>query len=204
MRSALSKSEAIRIEHAGDLLLYNTLTGILRKIIEGEMDELLQEERFHFLSNPDKAFIQAFDAEITRLGYNFGGKIGSGYCWGKYMIIYTKTGVKSKAVFARIYIRDNGLVLRLFLNGIDKHRAFIEKAPAYIKEVFIGPHGDCHRCHNDKNGVCKFRKSYTLDDRLIEKCNGITFEFQAPSIEKMGDYLALFSEFYSGKKVVNT
>lgn len=79
------------------------------------MSSLLNEDRFDFISGDDKAFIRAFDAEITRLGYDFGDKIGSGYCWGKYMLIYTKTGVKSKNVYARIYIRDFSIVLRLFL-----------------------------------------------------------------------------------------
>ena len=45
----------------------------------------------------------------------FGGKIGSGYCWGKYMVIYRKSGVKSENVYARIYMRDADIVLRLFL-----------------------------------------------------------------------------------------
>jgi hypothetical protein len=164
------------------------------------MNDILQEERFDFISNNDKAFIRTFDEEMTHLGYEFGNKIGSGFCWGKYMLIYTKSGVKSKNVYARIYIRDASIVLRLFLNGIDKHRPFIENAPAYIKEVFTGPYGDCKRCHNDKGGACQFRKSYTLEGRLIEKCNGSTFEFRDPSLEKMADYVALFTEFFPRRK----
>ena len=54
------------------------------------MNELLQEERFDFISNEHKAFILAFNEELSRLGYDFGNTIGSGYCWGKYMVIYTK------------------------------------------------------------------------------------------------------------------
>ncbi len=162
--------------------------------------EVLNEDRFDFISPADKGFILAFDGEMARLGYDCGGKIGSGYCWGKYMLIYTKTGVKSKAVYARIYIREASTVLRLFLNGIDQHREFIENAPAYIKEVFAGPHGDCVHDHDGEDGGCMFRKTYTLDGRLIEKCSGITFEFHDPNLQKLGDYVALFTEFYPKKK----
>ncbi len=162
--------------------------------------DILNEDRFDFISTADREFILAFDGEMARLGYDFGGKIGSGYCWGKYMLIYSKSGVKSKAVYARIYIRDTSIVLRLFLNGIDKHREFIENAPAYIKEVFVGPRGDCVHDHDGEDGGCMFRKTYTLDGRLIEKCNGITFEFHDPDLRKLGDYVTLFTEFYPKKK----
>ena len=65
------------------------------------MDDILKEERFDFISNDDKAFILAFNDAMTKLGYDFGNKIGSGFCWGKYMVIYTRSGVKSKNVYAR-------------------------------------------------------------------------------------------------------
>ena len=164
------------------------------------MDDILKEERFNFLSDEDKVFILAFNDEMTSLGYDFGNKIGSGYCWGKYMIIYTRSGVKSKNVFARIYIRDASIVLRLFFSNIDKHRAFLEKAPAHIKEVFVGDHGKCQHDKNEKDGNCMFRKTYTLDGQLIEKCNGLTFEFPNPKVQEINDYIALFTEFYPMKK----
>src|SRR5512145_1477598 len=118
------------------------------------MNTILDEPRFSFISRADKGFIAAFDDELQKLGYGFGDKIGSGYCWGKYMLIYRKSGVKSEKVFARIYIRDTSIVLRLFLNAIDKHRAYVEKAPAHIKEVFVGEEGNCQHCHNEKEGMC--------------------------------------------------
>lgn len=160
----------------------------------------MAEEGFNIISPENKAFIIAFDIEISKLGYGFGGNIGSGYCWGKYMIIYSKIGVKSKQVAARIYIRENSIILRLFLNKIDKHREYMENAQNFIKEVFIGEHGKCNHCHNDKGGICKFRKTYTLDNKYIEKCNGITFEFWAPSLEKLPDYIGLLKEFYPVRK----
>ena len=166
------------------------------------MKEILKEARFDFISSENKAFILAFNDDITRLGYDFGGKIGSGYCWGKYMVIYTKSGVKSKNVYARIYIREADIVLRLFFSDIDKHREFIENAPAYIKEIFVGEFGNCQHCHNEKDGACQFRKTYTIDGRLIEKCNGNTFWIFRPSIQYLSDYITLFTEFYSKKKAV--
>lgn len=164
------------------------------------MKNLLSEERFHIVSAEDKQFILAFNDEITKLGYDFGGSIGSGFCWGKYMIIYSKSGVKSKQVAARIYIRENSIVLRLFLNKIDNHRKYIETANGFIKEAFTNDYGKCNHCHNEKGGICKFRKAYTLEDRLIEKCNGITFEFWEPKLEKLPDYLNLLKEFYPVKR----
>ncbi len=165
------------------------------------MDTILKEARFDFISNNDKAFIMAFNGEMSQLGYDFGDTIGSGFCWGKYMIIYRKAGAKSKNVFAQIYIRETSIVLRLFFSSVDKHRAYIEDAPSHIKEVFTGDYGNCRHCHNDKNGVCKFRKKYTIDNRRIEKCNGNTFEFQNPGVNKIHDYLALFTEFYPRKQI---
>jgi hypothetical protein len=137
---------------------------------------------------------------MERLGYDFGDKIGSGYCWGKYMLIYRKSGGRSKKVVARIYVRDESVVLRMFLNDIDKHRRYIEGSPACIKDVFTDDHGRCKHCHNDKNGKCRFRKTYTLDGQLIEKCNGITFEFHNPNLQKIPDYMNLFTEFFPGRK----
>lgn len=161
---------------------------------------ILDEDRFESVSRKDKAFIVAFDGEMKRLGYDFGGVIGSGFCWGHYMVIYRKVGVKSKKVYARIYLRDNDIVLRLFLSKVDRHRAFIEGAPAHIKQVFAGPSGDCNHCDNEKEGQCKFRKDYTLEDRRIEKCNGVTFRFEKPRIGRMVDYIDLFTEFYPDRK----
>jgi hypothetical protein len=166
------------------------------------MRDVISGSRFDFISDSDKDFIVAFDNEIRTLGYDFGNDIGSGYCWGRYMIIYSKTGVKSKKVIARIYIRNDGnIVLRLFFSNIDKHRAYIENAEPYIKDVFTGSHGDCSHCSHNKDGVCKFRKTYTLDGRLIEKCTGVVFEFWQPDLAKLPGYISLLSEFYKSKRL---
>jgi hypothetical protein len=164
------------------------------------MIDILKETRFDFVSQTDKGFINGFDAEMKKLGYGFGGNIGSGYCWGRYMLIYRKEGVKSEKVFARIYIRETGLVLRLFLSDVDKHRTFVENAPAHIRDVFAGAAGNCQHCENKKGGLCAFRKTYTMENRLIEKCSGVVFEFHQPGMEKLPDYIELFSEFFPARK----
>ena len=165
------------------------------------MKNILDSESFDFLSDQDKVFIISFDKVMKQLGYDCGDAFEPGHCWGKYMLIYRKQNVKSKKVYARIYIRDNGIVLRMYFSNIDKHRRFIEESPDFIKEVFIGTHGQCTHCHNEKDGKCKFRKSYTIHDQYIEKCNGIIFEFWNPNEEKIEDYINLFTEFYPSKKL---
>jgi hypothetical protein len=88
-------------------------------IVQTPIELLLSENRYSFIAQSDKSFICAFDGAMNKLGYDCAGIIGQGYCWGRYMIIYAKTGVKSRQVLARIYIRDQSIVLRLFLNKID-------------------------------------------------------------------------------------
>lgn len=163
------------------------------------MKEILSEERFDIISHFDKAFITAFDSEIKKLGYDFGGGIGSGYCWGRYMIIYEKTGVKSKNVIARIYIREDSIVLRLFFNQVDKHSIYIENTPGYIKDVFTGDYGNCSCSPKKEN--CHMRKNYTIDSKTIEKCSGVVFEFWNPTVEKLPDYIDLLKEFYPAAKI---
>jgi hypothetical protein len=168
--------------------------------METTLKELLKETRFDFVSGADKEFMVGLDDELARLGYDFGGKIGDGYCWGRYMLIYRKTGAKSQNVYARVYLREQGVALRLFLNDIDRHRPFIEQAPRHVKDAFTDEFGRCEHCHNEKDGKCRFRKAYTIDGSFIEKCNGYTFEFRAPAVSRLPDYLSLFAEFNPVKK----
>jgi hypothetical protein len=124
--------------------------------------------------------------------------VGDGFCWGRYMIIYRKANTKSKTVYARIYIRESGIVLRLFFNGVTKHSDYIENSPDYIKNVFTGSYGDCKHC---KGESCKFRKTYEIGGIKIEKCNGCTFEFYEPTTEKLPAYIDLFKTFNCKKSV---
>lgn len=160
------------------------------------IEQQMSESRFDFVSEKDKRFIIAFTQALEKLGYTYGDTIGSGFCWGRYMLVFRKTGVKSKNVYARIYMEEESIVLRLFFNNVTKHAAFISAAPPLIKEVFTGDLGSCKHC---KGNTCKFRKDYEIDGKPIEKCNGMTFEFFHPAMEYLPDYLRLFQEFYPGK-----
>lgn len=162
--------------------------------------ERLEEKRFDYVFIENKDFIIALDKEMEKLGYDHGGNIGSGFCWGPHMVIYSKSGTKSKKVAARIYLRKGGIVLRLFLNDIDAHRGYIEKSAPHIKEPFVNAFGRCRHCKDDGSGNCKFRKSYTLDGETVEKCTGETFEFWQPTKEKLPDYIGLLEEFYGKRK----
>ncbi len=164
------------------------------------MEEQLNQETYSFINKKDKDFIVAFDKAIREIGYESGCNIGNGYCWGRYMIIYAKTGVKDKKVAARIYIRDNGIILRLFFTNIDRHSAYIENAPEFIRMPFVGEHGNCNHCHNEKGSLCKFRKTYSINNQFIEKCNGLVFEFEKPDTSKLQDYMELLKEFYPVRK----
>jgi hypothetical protein len=155
----------------------------------------LTEHRFKILSEPDREFISAFDKAINEFGYDGGGFIGTGYGWGKYMIVYGKTGTKSRPVAARIYIKEDGITLRLFLNNVDKHREYIESAPSHIKDAFIFEGGDCKSCST----MCAPGKNYTIDGHSMQKCNHSTFYFNIPTLEKLPDYMALLSKFYPNK-----
>ena len=166
--------------------------------------DIFDEVRFDYLSPENKSFLLHFDREMGRLGYGFGGEIGSGYCWGKHMLIYRRSGAKSPRVFARVYLRETGISLRYFLNDIDRHRKYLESAPGHIQAPFIGPYGDCRHCHNEKDGKCRFRKSYTLFNRFIEKCNGYTFEFPNSTVEKLPDYIALFLEIFPARQAIGS
>ncbi|QVK18002.1 hypothetical protein KHQ81_14430 [Mycoplasmatota bacterium] len=162
------------------------------------MRELLCEKRFDIISNKDKEFIIKFNKEMNKLGYGHKNVIGPGYCWGKYMIIYSKLGIKSKKIVSRIYIRKESIVLRLYLNKINRHKEYIENSEDFIQKAFISEYGDCGKCHNNHDGECKFRKSYSLHDTLYNKCNGTTFEFGNPTTEKLSGYIGLLREFYPG------
>ena len=162
------------------------------------IDELLSEARFDMISKTDKTFITAFDKEMVKLGCDYGGSIGKGDHNGKFMIAYSLAAVARKKVMARIFVRDNEIVLKLILSDVKKHCSYIENAAAHIKEVFIGEHGDCS-C-NPKKETCRMRKTYTIDGKLSVKCSEKIFIFQQPTIEKMPDYIDILAEFYPMRK----
>jgi len=166
-----------------------------------DIKQLLEESRFDFVNADDKAFVIAFDTAMLERGFELemNGHY-KGYMWGRYMLIYRKLGIKAKKVPARIYLRDNGIALRLFFSGVDKHRTHIESSPFHIKDVFTSTHGNCGHCDIEREGNCKHRKTYAIDSTVYEKCDGEVFVFLQPNLEKLSDYLMLLDEFNSPQK----
>ena len=160
--------------------------------------EIWRLPEYDFIPESSKCFILTFDEAIREIGYDSNG-LERGYCWGKHMIVYSKGGERGKKVAARIYIRENAIVLRLFLTNIDKHKNYIEAAPDFIQDPFLNAHGECHHCP-DRKEPCKFRKTYSICNRVMEKCNGFTFEFQEPNMDRFPSYMALLKEFYPLRK----
>ncbi|MGI6153160.1 MAG: hypothetical protein ACOYJB_04905 [Christensenellaceae bacterium] len=163
------------------------------------MKAILPVSELGFISEADRSFIAAFDGAMKSLGYEMDGGLRDGFCWGKHMLVYVKSGVKSKKSYARVYIRENEVVLRMYFSNVDRHRAYIEASPVHIKDAFTREHGTCGHCHNEKEGKCSHRKAYILDGTPYEKCDGFTFEFWQPEQSKIPDYVAVFTEFYPSK-----
>lgn len=164
------------------------------------IETVIKNGEYDFISATNRNFIVEFDTQMEKLGYTSGDKIFDGVCWGKYMLIYTKMNVKSKKSYARIYIREENIILRMYFSNIDKQREVIERTPKHIIDVFTGDKGNCKHCKVDAEYFCKFRKTYTINNKIYEKCNGETFYFYNPAIEKLQDYFNLFLAFYPRSK----
>lgn len=158
--------------------------------------DMLSEERFNIVSDRDKAFMIAFDEAMNGLGYGFGGKTGVASKNEKYVFIYTKAGLKSNASFARFLIREDCIILRIYFNDIDEHRKYIENAPSHIKDAFAFNGGDCINC----SSTCMKSRAYVIDGNQYRKCCHSIAHFNAPSVERLPDYMALLTEFYPNKK----
>jgi hypothetical protein len=174
-----------------------------------DMEKLIEEERFDFVSKENKIFILEFTKKIRSIDYDFDGDIRNGFNWGNYQIIYSLNGIRgSRNIIARIFIRDdcvivlgdkenkfkNGIALRLYFSNINKHINYIKDAPMHIKERFVNNSGMCKYCVEQ----CYKRKTYTIDGKEMIKCRDI-FEYDNPKINDIEDYLDILKEFY-GKK----
>jgi hypothetical protein len=173
------------------------------------LEEMLKEEKFDFVSEENKIFILEFTKQIKSLNYDFDGNIGSGFERGNYQIIYSLNGIKgSRSISCRIFLRDDGvfvsfgkeikfsksIVLRLYFSNINKHIKYIENAPINIKELFINNSGLCKYCIEH----CYKRKTYTLNGLEMVKCADV-FEIINPKTKEIKDYVGILNEFY-GKK----
>ncbi len=161
-----------------------------------KIKELLASETYLYISSHDKQFIVEFTHAMNTLGYQCDGKISDGFCYGHHMMIFRKANVKSDKVYARLYFRTSGVIVRFFVSDVSKHSSYIEASPSHIQEPFIGSYATCNHCRGD---VCKFRKTYMIGNKTYEKCNGLTFEFFAPTLERLPSYMDLFLEFYPSK-----
>jgi len=72
---------------------------------------LLSDEKYSFVSQKDKNFIIAFSDLMVKTGYANNG-IQPYVVFGKHKIEYYKPGNKTNKYIARIYFRDNQIVLR--------------------------------------------------------------------------------------------
>jgi hypothetical protein len=191
-----------------DLSGGNKLVGL----VEEDMSTLLKEDRFAYISKENKKFIAEFTKRMKAAGYDFGGQIGGGFCWGQNMIIYSQTGGKTEKVVARIYVRDNGvivwggteyryknsIVLRLFFDNINKHTEYVEKAPAHINALFSSGEGTCPYICGQRSEKCHNQKRYALNGKQMEKC-GYYFCFTDPKPEAIKDYVDILQEFHAKK-----
>jgi len=179
-----------------------------------EMRNLLIQERFTNISPENKAFLLAFDEKMTQLGYGI-IEVADAYKWArnwlsaKYMINYAVTGIKAKRLAAHIFVKEDGLFLRLFAlkkseyshntkqqsrSVIEPHRAYIESAPSYIKSLFTNRESDCDHTHENADGFCWRLDCYTVDGERYEKCIGKGFDFPDPTMSQLPDYIGLLVE----------
>lgn len=165
------------------------------------VEKAISEEKYSFLNSNEKEFVVAFDNAMQEIGYLSSG-IMPYVCLAKYKIEYTKAGNKTKKFIARIYFREDGVVLRLYFTNIDKHSKYIETASDFIKKPFIDSNANCKHCENgfNKEGKCNFRKSYTIDGSFYEKCAGENFYFRNCNVSAVPDYIKLIEKFYPSKK----
>lgn len=176
-----------------------------------EISNLLEHEKFNFHNQDEKQFISAFNNHMKNIGYINNG-IQNYVVFGKYKIEYYKSGVKTKKVVARIYLRDGdediaarwgghglGIVLRLYFTNIEKHKTYIENAPDFIKNPFIDSHSVCKGCKSK----CSRRKLYTIDGNSYAKCTDCSFIFEEPETNNVMEYINLLIEFYPLKQALS-
>ena len=168
------------------------------------MKQLLSDDKYNFVSQKDKDFIVAFDEAMVKIGCESGGIVPY-VVWGKYMIAYSRAGIKTKNYVGRFYFRDDSVLFRLYFRKIDKHCDYIEQAPDFIKSSFTNEIGNCSHCDNnckDDSGNCSHRKTYTLDGRTYEKCDGMVFYFENHDVDNVPKYIELLTTFYPRRRKV--
>lgn len=167
---------------------------------EDSIEGGLARERLSFLSADSKAFIVAFNEKMNEIGYDYGDNnwwVPANDTQGINVIIYSKTGIKSKNPFARIHLYEDKVDLRMYFQNINDHSSYIENAPQFIKDAFVFEGGDCKKTSPDicVKG-CKSMKAYTIGGQDYVKCCHYPGHFHEPTIERLPEYIALLTEFY--------
>ena len=150
------------------------------------------------ISPDDQSFLRALDEGFRKLGYASDG-IQPYVCWGKYVVSYYRPGLKTKKYVSRIYLRDDGILFRMYFSNVDAHMEAVMSAPDYIRAAFTREYGRCTRCRGDKlgvNGTCLHRKSYTLFGTRYDMCDGQVFLFDERTLSAVDAYLSLLCAFY--------
>ena len=166
------------------------------------MRELLFGDNFNFVSEKDKDFIIVFDDFMVKAGYE-NNDIQPYVVFGKYKIEYYKPGNKTKKYIARIYFRDDEIVLRLYCSDIDKRKDYLENSPDFIKKPFTD---ESHKCKMPDckgmitKGKCRYRKTYTLDGVNHVKCSEQSFLYYNMESKNVSKYVDLLTTFYPVKK----
>lgn len=162
---------------------------VYRLLSVGKDEKLPLKDLFVFDSVSERAqrFLLDFDAAMNDSGYSYGGAPTSGFCWGISQFAYSRAPEKKKDYVCRLYQRGNGLVVRLYLQNVNAYSGYIESAGDHIRDAFVNDFGKCGYCKER----CRHRKSYAIDGKEYDKCDGMTFEFYDPEPAFVPRYLDL-------------
>lgn len=157
----------------------------------GKSDDLPLSDMYVYnaLSEKSQRFIAEFNKKMNSIGYSYGSGATSGFCWGYGQFAYSRKPEKKKDYVCRLYIREDYLVVRLFLKNVDAYSDFIENSEPYIQDAFINDFGKCNGCKQ----TCGHRKTYIINRKTYNKCDGMTFEFYNLDIESIPNYIQLLT-----------
>lgn len=166
-----------------------------------DTEKLLSDETYEFAVQNDKDFIVAFITLMMAAGYENNG-IQPYVVFGKCKIEYFRPGNKTNKYVARIYLRDDEIVLRLYFSNIDRHSAYIAQVPDFIRKPFVDGVHKCKKpnCKGIGNGKCRYQKIYTIDGVRYMTCAEQSFCYYGMEAGNASQYVDLLSIFYPQKK----
>ena len=148
------------------------------------------------MNEQDLAFIAAFDEAMHAAGY-VRYKLHDNAYWNSF-IAYIKPGAKTPKIIARIYLHDDSNVLRVYASNVDRRRAYLESAPAFIQQPFSDDSDICKPCKgmHIPNGNCRYQKTYTLHGKTHVKCAEQSFRYTNLDAKNAQYYVGLVAAFY--------